>query len=277
MVYAAMATLNYSELQVVVTETGWSSKEDGEGTAIYKDNVIKHVLNRIGTPMKPGVEAATYVYGFFSKYKSNEPSHQSFHTWNLHESSSSNSIVKESCTRFHTWNWHGNSLANSAVKESQVYHNDIAGSGGVTEQVSTVRTWCIAKPWASVDTLQAALDWACGPGGADCEPIQLSEPCFVPNSVLAHASYAFNSYYQIHQHAGGTCDFGGTATIVDEDPSYPGCIYPFRSGQVGAPVDGGNMNGSHVEFAVAMSFILVVLHLVSSNVLVKCVLLHIGT
>ncbi|KAH7372941.1 hypothetical protein KP509_17G030400 [Ceratopteris richardii] len=98
------------------------------------------------------------------------------------------------------------------------------------------RYWCIARPWANQDMLQAALDWACGMGGADCTPIQLSQPCYVPNILVAHASYAFNSYFQIHQQATGSCDFAGTAMITNEDPSYPGCNYPFRIGQVGAPV-----------------------------------------
>eukprot|EP00250_Pteridium_aquilinum_P035820 c9966_g1_i1 orf=265-1173(+) len=102
------------------------------------------------------------------------------------------------------------------------------------------RFWCIARPWADQDVLQAALDWACGIGGADCSLIQLSEPCFVPNSLISHASFAFNSYYQIHQQATGTCDFAGTAMITNEDPSYPGCNYPFRTGQVGAPVGKSN-------------------------------------
>jgi hypothetical protein len=36
---------------------------------------------------------------------------------------------------------------------------------------------------------------------------------------VAHASFAFNSYWQQAKATGGTCDFGGTATIVTRDPS----------------------------------------------------------
>ena len=78
--------------------------------------------------------------------------------------------------------------------------------------------WCIARPWASPEVVQAALDWACG-HSADCRLIQLAQPCYVPNTLLSHASFAFNSYFQIHGQATGTCDFGGAAMITNIDPS----------------------------------------------------------
>ncbi|EEC77981.1 hypothetical protein OsI_17358 [Oryza sativa Indica Group] len=66
--------------------------------------------------------------------------------------------------------------------------------------------------------MQEAMDYACG-SGAECGSIQPSGACYTPDTVLAHASYAFNSYWQMTKAAGGTCDFGGTATIVTRDPS----------------------------------------------------------
>ncbi|KAL6634423.1 hypothetical protein ACP70R_027094 [Stipagrostis hirtigluma subsp. patula] len=87
--------------------------------------------------------------------------------------------------------------------------------------------WCIARSGAPQKTLQAALDYACGPaGGADCAPIQASGLCYLPNTLAAHASYAFNSVYQRSRAAPGACDFAGTATITLTDPSYGSCTYP---------------------------------------------------
>ncbi|KAK1311896.1 hypothetical protein QJS10_CPA07g00457 [Acorus calamus] len=55
--------------------------------------------------------------------------------------------------------------------------------------------WCVTDPKASVDDLQKALDWACGVGGADCDPIQSNQSMLrISNTVTDHASYAFNSY-----------------------------------------------------------------------------------
>ncbi|KAG8649091.1 hypothetical protein MANES_08G067900v8 [Manihot esculenta] len=78
--------------------------------------------------------------------------------------------------------------------------------------------WCVAKPTLPEPIIQAALDYACG-SGADCKSIQPNGLCFQPNNLVAHASYAFNSYWQKKKIAGGTCDFGGTAMLVTVDPS----------------------------------------------------------
>ncbi|KAG8056114.1 hypothetical protein GUJ93_ZPchr0001g30228 [Zizania palustris] len=78
-------------------------------------------------------------------------------------------------------------------------------------------TWCVASQSASPTALQVALDYACG-YGADCSPIQPGGSCFNPDTVHDHASYAFNSYYQKNPTA-TSCDFGGTATITNTDPS----------------------------------------------------------
>ncbi|XP_057415907.1 PLASMODESMATA CALLOSE-BINDING PROTEIN 1-like [Lotus japonicus] len=96
-------------------------------------------------------------------------------------------------------------------------------------------TWCVARSDASNDALQTALDYACGVGGADCFPLQPDQLCFLPNTIQAHASYAFNSFYQRKTRAPGSCDFSGTATIATTDPSYGSCVYPSTISAAGGP------------------------------------------
>ncbi|PIA35816.1 hypothetical protein AQUCO_03400008v1 [Aquilegia coerulea] len=96
----------------------------------------------------------------------------------------------------------------------------IVGTGGRVEGA-----WCVAKSNVSPTQLQTALDYACG-AGADCAPITSSGLCFLPNTIQAHASYAFNSYYQRKSNAPGSCDFSSSATIATTDPSYGSCVYP---------------------------------------------------
>ncbi|KAI4371819.1 hypothetical protein MLD38_010123 [Melastoma candidum] len=86
-------------------------------------------------------------------------------------------------------------------------------------------TWCVASPGAMGANLQNALDWACGVGKTDCSPIQHGGPCFEPNTLLSHASYAFNIYYQQNGNSDIACNFGGTARIVTRNPSHGKCIF----------------------------------------------------
>ncbi|KAK4279017.1 hypothetical protein QN277_016783 [Acacia crassicarpa] len=84
--------------------------------------------------------------------------------------------------------------------------------------------WCVAKPTVPDSIIKQAMDYACG-SGADCKGIQPNGPCYEPNTMLAHASYAYNSYWQNRKAAGGTCDFGGTAMLVTVDPSFEKCHF----------------------------------------------------
>jgi hypothetical protein len=96
--------------------------------------------------------------------------------------------------------------------------------------VSGQQLWCVAKGGSTETTLQNALDYACGIGGADCSAIQPSGTCYYPNTLDAHASYAFNSYYQ-RSPAPSSCDFGGTAILVNVNPSKdesPLILYQFK-------------------------------------------------
>ncbi|KAF9605554.1 hypothetical protein IFM89_017573 [Coptis chinensis] len=78
--------------------------------------------------------------------------------------------------------------------------------------------WCVVKPSVPDPIIQEAMNYACG-SGANCESIQPSGSCYQPDTLYAHTSYAFNSYWQRTKVAGGTCDFGSTGMLVTVDPS----------------------------------------------------------
>jgi hypothetical protein len=66
-------------------------------------------------------------------------------------------------------------------------------------------------------------------GGADYAPIEASGLCYLPNTLAAHASYAFNSIFQRSRAAPGACDFAGTATVTLTDTGqyyhdFPRCL-----------------------------------------------------
>nr|CDM84263.1 unnamed protein product [Triticum aestivum] len=69
--------------------------------------------------------------------------------------------------------------------------------------------------------------------------------CHSPDSVVAHCSYAVNSYYQrSSQTKGATCDFGGTATLSSADPSSGTCKYPATASAAGTSTGNGTATGT---------------------------------
>ncbi|KAL0928000.1 hypothetical protein M5K25_002231 [Dendrobium thyrsiflorum] len=152
----ALRSLNFSHIPIVVTETGWPSAGDPkiepfatkDNADTYNSNLIKHVLfDRAGTPLVPEQTASVYIYKLFNKDQ--RPGPESEKHWGL---------------------FYGNGMP--------VYLLNVAGSGGFLANDSTNRTICVAAEGADMKALQAALDWACGPGRANCSEIQPCESCY---------------------------------------------------------------------------------------------------
>ncbi|RZC93024.1 hypothetical protein C5167_028383 [Papaver somniferum] len=85
--------------------------------------------------------------------------------------------------------------------------------------VEAAGEWCVADRQASKEKLEDALNWACGQRSDICLNIQQYKPCYLPDILEDHASYAFNSYYQKFKNQGAVCDFRGVAKIANVDPS----------------------------------------------------------
>ncbi|KAE8703964.1 tyrosine/DOPA decarboxylase 5-like [Hibiscus syriacus] len=88
------------------------------------------------------------------------------------------------------------------------------------------KIWCMAAGGANATALSSALSYACSQGNKTCEPIQPGKPCFKPDSLFWHASYAFSSYWSQFKKAGGSCYFNGLATQTAKDPSFGHCKFP---------------------------------------------------
>ncbi|CAN1809347.1 Glucan endo-1,3-beta-glucosidase 1, partial [Linum perenne] len=187
--------LNITDVVVLVMESGWPSKGDSkepyatvDNADMYNSNLIKHVLDRSGTPLHPEVTSNVYIYELFNEDLRSSPVSEA--NWGL---------------------FYGNSTS--------VYLLHVSGSGTFMANDSTNQTYCIAMDDVDGKTLQAALDWVCGPGKANCSEVQPGEACYQPNNVKNHASYAFDSYYQKEGKSPGSCDFKGVGMITTTDPS----------------------------------------------------------
>lgn len=195
-VYFSMRNLNVTGVRVLVTETGWPSLGSGverpfatrDNADTFNSNLIKHVLDRSGTPLHPEVQPSVYIYELFNEDL--RPGPLSERNWGL---------------------FYGNG--------TPVYLLRVEGSGGFLANDTTNRTFCVASEEVDVKQLQAALDWACGPGRANCSEIQPGEACYDPNNVRSHASYAFDSYYRTEGRTTGSCYFQGAAMVTTTDPS----------------------------------------------------------
>ncbi|KAF9587863.1 hypothetical protein IFM89_006117 [Coptis chinensis] len=81
------------------------------------------------------------------------------------------------------------------------------------------KTWCVGKPSSDQAALQANIDYVCG-SQVDCSIVlKVGCPCYIPNTVLNHASIAMNLYYQSKGRNKWNCYFNNSGLIVVTDPS----------------------------------------------------------
>ncbi|KAJ7553900.1 hypothetical protein O6H91_06G117300 [Diphasiastrum complanatum] len=219
--FNAMGAMNHPELPIVVSETGWpwagtaAEEASPENAAIFNTNLVRHILNNKGTPLRPDAEIHTYMFDPFSEAK--KAGIISEYEWRMFVSNTQKPLNYRQLLGFST-----------------------------RDSVNGSQSWCIAKNGIPDTQLATALNWACGPqGNADCGPIQNGGPCYNPNTYSSHASYAFNSYYQKNGQTAIACDFGGSAMVVPTDPSYAGCTFPPSGGSGSGGNQTFNPNGSN--------------------------------
>ncbi|GFP96565.1 glucan endo-1 3-beta-glucosidase 3 [Phtheirospermum japonicum] len=210
-VFAAMSRLKYDDVPITVSETGWPSKGDSnevgasvQNAAAYNGGLVRRVISGGGTPLRPHADLTVFLFALFNENKKFGPtSERNFGLFYPDQKK----VYDIPFT----------------AEDLKGYEEDspapVTGGGEQRVSIASGQTWCVAKGEVGKDQLQAGLDYACGEGGADCHPIQPGSTCFDPNTLEAHASFAFNSYYQKKGRAIGTCYFGGAAYIVSQQPS----------------------------------------------------------
>ncbi|XP_057441693.1 glucan endo-1,3-beta-glucosidase 12 [Lotus japonicus] len=227
-VFAALSALKFNDVNIVVSETGWPSKGDenelgasAENAAAYNGGLVRKILTNSGTPMRPKADLTVYLFALFNENQKPGPtSERNFGLFYPDQKKVYDiPLTVEGLKSYH------DKPSPVGGGEKQPVPSPAPVSGGVSKS-TTGNNWCVANPDAEKVKLQAALDFACGEGGADCRPIQPGATCYDPNSLVAHASFAFNSYYQKKARAGGSCYFGGTSYVVTQEPKYGSCEFP---------------------------------------------------
>ncbi|TVU41061.1 hypothetical protein EJB05_14552 [Eragrostis curvula] len=209
--HAAMDAMGFGagSVGLHVTETGYPSAgrsysvagvptvaKDGSpvfsvaNARAYNTNLIRRVrAGDTGTPLRPDADMDVYVFALFNE--------------NLKGAGPDD--IEQNFGLFYP-------------NMTKVYDFDFNFHGGAGGGGSDQASWCVANAAAGDARLQAALDYACA-NGADCSGIRSGAACFEPDTVPAHASHAFNSYYQRNRRANGACDFAGAAYVVYQQPS----------------------------------------------------------
>lgn len=214
-VRAALNSMGFKEIEIVVAETGWPYKGDSnevgpsiENAKAYNGNLISHLKSMVGTPLMPGKSVDTYLFALYDEdLKPGPGSERAF------------GLFKTDLTM--TYDVGLSKGAQNTTPAPATPKTPATPS----PSPSTNGTWCVPKSVVSNAQLQANLDYACGQG-IDCRPVQPGGACFEPNTVASHAAYAMNLFYQNSARNPWNCDFSQTATLTSKNPSYKGCIYP---------------------------------------------------
>ncbi|KAK9068785.1 hypothetical protein SSX86_012901 [Deinandra increscens subsp. villosa] len=85
--YAAQSRLGGSDIEIVVSESGWPSFGEDvatvENAGTYYKNLISHVKGRTGTPARPGRSIETYLFAMFDEnQKPNKETERHFGVFN---------------------------------------------------------------------------------------------------------------------------------------------------------------------------------------------------
>ncbi|XP_073016657.1 glucan endo-1,3-beta-glucosidase 13-like [Primulina eburnea] len=197
-VFAAMDALGFGDVKMVVSETGWPSKGDGdeigaglENAAAYNGNLVRRVLAGNGTPLRPEEPLNVYLFALFNENGKPGP------------------ISERNYGLFYP-------------NEQKVYDISLTLQS-LNKGRGVGQTWCMANGEVGEKKLREALDYVCDEGGVDCRWILPGGACYNPNSAVGQASLAFNRYYQKKGRRSGTCYFGGAAYVVTQSPEFGDC------------------------------------------------------
>ncbi|KAL0737242.1 hypothetical protein Bca4012_013452 [Brassica carinata] len=91
--------------------------------------------------------------------------------------------------------------------------------------VATSKQWCIANSKETDAGLLLNIYLGCEHKFVDCRPIYPGGSCFDPDTLISHASFVMNAFFQLHDRIKHWCGYNGTGVITTTDPSYGSCVY----------------------------------------------------
>jgi exo-beta-1,3-glucanase (GH17 family) len=208
-VVVAMAKLGYPHVKLAVAETGWPNGCDFDqiggnvhNAAIYNRNLVMRMAKNPGTPVRPGAKMPVFVFSLYNEDLKPGPGTERH--WGMYFANGTAVYQIDLTGR--------RSL--SSYPPLPAPENNTPYNGAI---------WCVLSAAESKKLNETAvgnaLTYACGQGNGTCDAIQPGKECFLPNTTAAHASYAFNSYWQQLRKTGATCYFNNLAEQTIKVPS----------------------------------------------------------
>ncbi|KAL4192641.1 hypothetical protein AMTRI_Chr06g195210 [Amborella trichopoda] len=211
-IVSAMAKLGYPRIRITIAETGWPNAGDVDqiganiyNAAHYNRNLIRKLTTREGTPMRPNQTMFTYIFSLYNEDQ--KPGRGTERHWGL---------LYPNGSRVFEIDLNGRKLDSEYEPLPEPVNNEEFKG----------KIWCVVVHGANVSAVGPALDHACAQGNGTCDAIKSGRECYEPNTIVGHASYAFNAYWQRFRKSGGTCYFDGLAEQTAVDPSHGSCNYP---------------------------------------------------
>ncbi|KAK2658470.1 hypothetical protein Ddye_005003 [Dipteronia dyeriana] len=199
----ALQKNGYGNMTIIVGEIGWPTDGDRNANFKYAQRFNQGFMSRInagkGTPMRPGPMDA-YLFSLIDEdAKSIQPGNFERH-WGIFYF---DGRPKYQLNR-------GTSDADGLVAAKDVHY--------------LAQKWCVMAPSVSLDDPQVApsVSYACA--NADCTSLGYGTSCSNLDAI-GNISYAFNSYYQIHNQLDSACRFPNLSTITTKDPSVGDCQF----------------------------------------------------
>ncbi|KAL2506388.1 O-Glycosyl hydrolase family 17 protein [Abeliophyllum distichum] len=203
----AMQKLGFENIRIGISETGWPNGGDMDQTganvynaAIYNRNLVRKMTAspEIGTPARPGIVIPTFIFSLYDENQKSGPGTERH--WGI-LNPNGNQIYELDLTGVRPEN---------DYPQMQEPSNNKPYKG---------KLWCVVA--SSVDTMELglALDFACSQGNGTCDELAPEKACYQPVSEVAHANYAFSSYWAKFRDAGASCYFNGFAVQTTSDPS----------------------------------------------------------
>ncbi|KAL3506497.1 hypothetical protein ACH5RR_031879 [Cinchona calisaya] len=204
----AIRKVGFNNISLAISETGWPNAGDIDqpganihNAATYNRNLVRKITSKppIGTPARPGVVIPTFIFSLYDEHQKSGPGTERH--WGILQPNGQPNYALDlsglSSARFYT-----------PLPEPT---NNKRFRG---------KLWCVVDAGVNFIELGPILDLTCKEGNGICDALAPGKDCYEPVSGIAHASYAFSSYWAKYRNSNGsTCYFNGFATQTTRDPS----------------------------------------------------------